>query len=49
MEEYEPYVAGNIIYAGVDYADILAAENDPDGCDVFYGQEIMISHSMSQI
>jgi len=26
---------GNIIYAGVDYADILAAaENDPDGCDV---------------
>ncbi|WP_453992714.1 cyclic 2,3-diphosphoglycerate synthase [Bacillus nitroreducens] len=36
MEEYEPHVArGNIIYAGVDYADILAAaENDPDGCDV---------------
>lgn len=36
MEEYEPHVSrGNIIYAGVDYADILAAaENDPDGCDV---------------
>jgi len=36
MEEYEPYVArGNVIYAGVDYEDILrAAENDPDGCDV---------------
>ena len=36
MEEYEPHVTrGNIIYAGVDYEDILrAAENDPDGCDV---------------
>lgn len=36
MEEYEPHVVrGNIVYAGVDYADILeAAENDPDGCDV---------------
>lgn len=36
MEEYEPHVTrGNIVYAGVDYADILeAAENDPDGCDV---------------
>ncbi len=36
MEEYEPHVdRGNIIYAGVDYAEILeAAENDPDGCDV---------------
>lgn len=36
MEEYEPHVQrGNIVYAGVDYADILAAaENDPDGCDV---------------
>ncbi len=36
MEEYEPHVdRGNIIYAGVDYEDILrAAENDPDGCDV---------------
>src|SRR5699024_11950181 len=37
MEEYEPHVLrGNIIYAGVDYEAILeAAENDPDGCDVF--------------
>jgi predicted GTPase len=36
MEEYEPYIDnGNVIYAGVDYEDILrAAENDPDGCDV---------------
>ncbi|MUV37872.1 hypothetical protein JNUCC1_01678 [Lentibacillus sp. JNUCC-1] len=36
MEEYEPHVArGNIVYAGVDYEEILAAaENDPDGCDV---------------
>lgn len=36
MEEYEPHVIrGNVIYAGVDYEDILrAAENDPDGCDV---------------
>lgn len=36
MEEYEPHVErGNIIYAGVDYGDILrAVENDPDGCDV---------------
>ncbi|MCK9267935.1 MAG: GTPase, partial [Alkaliphilus sp.] len=36
MEEYEPHVErGNIIYAGVDYEDILrAAEDDPDGCDV---------------
>lgn len=36
MEEYEPHVVrGNIIYAGVDYEDILrAAEKDPDGCDV---------------
>ncbi|NLJ58004.1 MAG: GTPase [Tissierellia bacterium] len=36
MEEYEPHVErGNIIYAGVDYEDILAAaEEDPDGCDV---------------
>ncbi|MFA5528299.1 MAG: cyclic 2,3-diphosphoglycerate synthase [Peptostreptococcales bacterium] len=36
MEEYEPHVErGNIIYAGVDYEDILrAAENDPDGCDI---------------
>lgn len=36
MEEYEPHITrGNIIYAGVDYEQILrAAENDPDGCDV---------------
>lgn len=36
MEEYEPHIErGNVIYAGVDYEDILrAAENDPDGCDV---------------
>lgn len=36
MEEYEPHVVrGNVIYAGVDYEEILrAAENDPKGCDV---------------
>ncbi len=36
MEEYEPHlVRGNVIYAGVDYEDILReAENDPDGCDL---------------
>lgn len=36
MEEYEPHIVrGNVIYAGVDYEDILrAAEGDPDGCDV---------------
>ncbi len=36
MEEYEPHVVrGNVIYAGVDYENILrAAENDPNGCDV---------------
>ncbi len=36
MEEYEPHIVrGNVIYAGVDYEDILrAAENDPDGCDI---------------
>src|SRR5690625_1018626 len=35
-EEYEPHVErGNIVYAGVDYEEILrAAENDPAGCDV---------------
>ena len=52
MEEYEPHVArGNIIYAGVDYADILeAAENDPDGCDVIFGMaETMTFHFMSRI
>ena len=36
MEEYEPHIGrGNVIYAGVDYEEILrAAENDPDGCDI---------------
>jgi len=36
MEEYEPHVVrGNVIYAGVDYEEILrAAEKDPNGCDV---------------
>ncbi len=36
MEEYEPHIVrGNVIYAGVDYEDILrAAEDDPAGCDV---------------
>jgi predicted GTPase len=37
MEEYEPHVVTkrNVIYAGVDYEDILrAAEKDPDGCDI---------------
>ncbi len=36
MEEYEPHISrGNVIYAGVDYADILnTAENDPRGCDI---------------
>ena len=36
MEEYEPYVTGgNVIYAGVDYEQILkAVENDPKGCDI---------------
>lgn len=36
MEEYEPHVKrGNVIYAGVDYEQILrAAEKDPGGCDV---------------
>jgi predicted GTPase len=36
MEEFEPHVArGNVIYCGVDYAQILQeAENDPGGCDV---------------
>ena len=55
-EEYEPHVVrGNIIYAGVDYEDILrAAENDPKGCDVilwdggnndfpFYQPDLMIT------
>ncbi|QUH26413.1 cyclic 2,3-diphosphoglycerate synthase [Serpentinicella alkaliphila] len=36
MEEYEPHITrGNIIYAGVDYEEILKqVEQDPDGCDV---------------
>lgn len=36
MEEYEPHIVrGNVIYAGVDYEDIVrAAEKDPNGCDV---------------
>lgn len=36
MEEYEPHIVrGNVIYAGVDYEEIIrAAENDPDGCDI---------------
>lgn len=36
MEEYEPHIErGTVVYAGVDYADILrAAESDPKGCDV---------------
>jgi len=56
MEEYEPYIVrGNVIYAGVDYQDILnAAEEDPKGCDVvlwdggnndlpFYKPDLMIT------
>lgn len=56
MEEYEPYLAeGNVVYAGVDYEEILrAAENDPLGCDVilwdggnndfpFYKPDLMIT------
>ena len=36
MEEYEPHiVSGTVVYAGVDYAEILKqAEQDPNGCDV---------------
>lgn len=36
MEEYEPHIVrGNVVYAGVDYGEILkAAEKDPDGCDI---------------
>ena len=36
MEEYEPHIVrGNVIYAGVDYEEVIrAAENDPNGCDV---------------
>jgi predicted GTPase len=56
MEEYEPHVIrGNVIYAGVDYKEILdQAEKDPDGCDVivwdggnndfpFYKPDLMIT------
>ncbi len=56
MEEYEPHIIrGNVIYAGVDYeAILLAAENDPNGCDVilwdggnndfpFYVPDIMVT------
>ena len=56
MEEYEPHVVrGNVIYAGVDYADILReAEKDPSGCDIilwdggnndfpFYKPDMMIT------
>lgn len=56
IEEYEPHVVrGNVIYAGVDYEEILrAAENDPGGCDVivwdggnndfsFYAADLLIT------
>ncbi len=56
MEEYEPHIdRGNVIYAGVDYeAILLAAENDPAGCDIilwdggnndfpFYKPDLMIT------
>ncbi len=56
MEEYEPHIVrGNVIYAGVDYGEILKqAEKDPDGCDVilwdggnndfpFYVPDLMIT------
>ena len=56
MEEYEPHIiSGNVIYAGVDYAEILKqAEKDPNGCDVilwdggnndfpFYKPDLMIT------
>ena len=56
MEEYEPHIVrGNVIYAGVDYeAILLAAENDPAGCDIilwdggnndfpFYKPDLMIT------
>ncbi|MCL2088763.1 MAG: cyclic 2,3-diphosphoglycerate synthase [Oscillospiraceae bacterium] len=56
MEEYEPHIArGNVIYAGVDYEEILrAAENDESGCDVilwdggnndfpFYTPDLMVT------
>ncbi|MCL2409358.1 MAG: cyclic 2,3-diphosphoglycerate synthase [Oscillospiraceae bacterium] len=56
MEEYEPHItSGNVIYAGVDYAEILKqAENDPNGCDIilwdggnndfpFYKTDLMVT------
>lgn len=56
MEEYEPHIVrGNVIYAGVDYVEILrAAEKDPGGCDIiiwdggnndfpFYKPDLMIT------
>lgn len=56
MEEYEPHIVrGNVIYAGVDYEEIIrTAEKDPGGCDVilwdggnndfpFYKPELMIT------
>ena len=56
MEEYEPHITrGNVIYAGVDYQDILnQVENDPAGCDVilwdggnndfpFYEPDLMVT------
>ena len=56
MEEYEPHiVTGTVVYAGVDYAEILKqAEEDPSGCDVilwdggnndfpFYQPDLMVT------
>ena len=56
MEEYEPHIINNsVIYAGVDYAEILKqVESDPAGCDVilwdggnndfsFYEPDLMIT------
>ena len=56
MEEYEPHIINNsVIYAGVDYAEILKqVETDPAGCDVilwdggnndfsFYEPDLMIT------
>jgi predicted GTPase len=56
MEEYEPHIVrGNVIYAGVDYEEILrSAEKDPSGCDVilwdggnndfpFYQPDLMVT------
>ena len=56
MEEYEPHIAnGNVVYAGVDYHDIMRkAEEDERGCDIivwdggnndmpFYKPDLMIT------